>query len=130
MIQVIENDSGLHLASIVDCTTYKGFITEEDEPLQISVQQFTIGQMIDYHSHRDIAKYTNKTIEAWVVLSGEIEVIISDGEGFDRRIVVGANNIVIRFAGFHSLKTKTEDYIMVEFRNGPYLGKNMEIVSI
>lgn len=127
MITKITNDGGLHLVSIVNCIEHQGFVTAENEPLQVSVNHFKLGSFIDLHSHIDIDKCTDKTIEAWVVLNGEIKIIISDGAGFDRSMVVGPNNIVIRFAGFHALEAQTNDCIVLEFRNGPYLGRNAEI---
>ena len=53
--------------------------------------------------------------------------MISDGAGFNKDVLVGANSIVIRFAGFHALEAQTDNCIVVEFRNGPYLGRNAEI---
>ena len=127
MIQVIENEFGLHLASIVDCEKHLGFLTSEEEPLQIAVHDFKTGQTIDSHSHNNIKKTTDRTVEAWLLLSGKMEITIADGEGFETRVIVGSNTIIIRFAGFHALEAKSEDCLMVEFRNGPYLGKEIEI---
>ena len=127
MIKVIENEVGLHLASVCNCNEQAGFLTSAEDPLQIAVHNFKTGQAIDLHSHNNIKKTTDSTIEAWFVLRGKMEITLADGEDFETRLMVGSNTLVIRYAGFHALEARSEDCLVLEFRNGPYLGKEIEI---
>lgn len=106
-------------------------LTPENQILQASIINFGRNTKVVAHSHLNTERHTFGTQEAWVVLKGKAEVLFYD---LDKKLInsklISRGQVIILFNGGHALKTKSRSFIMVEIKNGPYLGKDYDAVHI
>jgi cupin fold WbuC family metalloprotein len=106
-------------------------LTPENQILQASIINFGRNTKVVAHSHLNTERNTFGTQEAWVVLKGKAEVLFYD---LDKKLInsklISKGQVIILFDGGHALKTKSRSFVMVEIKNGPYLGKDYDAVHI
>lgn len=129
-MEVVYSANGDTLAKVGDIASDLGFLTQESDPLQLAVFKFPEGRSVDPHEHIPTEKLTNSTMELWYVLSGRFEVVFMASATDKHRgakFVLSGGQFAVTYAGFHSIRAVSEDAILMEVRNGPYLGKDAEI---
>lgn len=107
------------------------FLTDEEEPLQVGVMNITKNTGTDLHKHKKIRKEVCSTLESWLVLDGRVSVeVLDDKQNFIAKIVLTTGDLMLTYGGFHSLTSMDSCSKVLETRNGPYLGRENEIVSL
>lgn len=98
------------------------FVTPPDLPQQAGFVVYGAGQEVPRHSHPPVERRIVGTSEVLVVRRGRCELEIYD----ERRELVAKRNIaagdiVVLVGGGHCLRM-LEDTILLEFKQGPYMG--------
>jgi cupin fold WbuC family metalloprotein len=125
-------EPGRVLHVIVDAATpFDGRIdlSTPNEPIQVSAIAIPPGKKVNPHIHnpRSQEGVTGAPItqECWIVLRGQIEVSLFD---LDRKPLrqqsLSQGSILVTFYGGHSLEGAAEGAVIVECKNGPYLGRD------
>lgn len=98
----------------------------EKEYLQASISKLKKDFKIKAHKHKSFERKIYKTQEAWFLYEGKI---IAEFFDIDNQKVAERNfskgDLVTIFNGGHSFKT-TENSIFLEFKNGPYFGREID----
>jgi len=98
----------------------------EKEYLQASISRLKKDFKIKAHKHKSFERKIYKTQEAWFLYEGKIVAEFFDIDNqkvAERNFVKG--DLVTVFNGGHSFKT-TENSIFLEFKNGPYFGREVD----
>ena len=102
-------------------------ITSTEKYLQVSFLKLKKGRFVNPHLHLKNQKKTNLSSEAWIVISGSIEVTFFDiDKSKVYKSILKKGDISILFNGGHSLKSLSKDTKIFEIKNGPYLGVSKE----
>jgi mannose-6-phosphate isomerase-like protein (cupin superfamily) len=117
----------MYLANQSDLTRLN--FSEDSEYLQGAFLQ--IPQNYDFRAHEHLERnrsFTNlRAQEAWVVISGEVEVDYFSEDGtFMESVVLKAGDVTITFRGGHAYRTKESSAIVYEFKSGPYEGQDID----
>ena len=104
----------------------------DSEILQLSSQSIEAGKVFEPHIHIakaiDIQEITAQ--EAWVVLSGKVEVTYFDEDGAKlTKQILESGDTSVTLAGGHGYRI-LEDSRVLEFKTGPYLGQAQDKVFI
>ncbi len=102
------------------------FVTGADLNLQVGFIKYPAGGEIRPHRHRPPGRQIDRTCEVLVVRSGATEAFIYDEEGrLAARRVLKAGDLVLLAAGGHGFRMLA-DTVLLEVKQGPYLGKETE----
>ena len=106
-------------------------LTDANAILQIAFVNLTSSDLVTAHSHLKIARNTIGTHEVWIVLKGKAIVYFYDLDGsLITTAKIAKGDVVILIEGGHSLQSKSRRFSMIEVKNGPYLGRLYDSISI
>jgi hypothetical protein len=112
----------------LECGERRVDLTPPEQFLQACVLPLELGREIAPHIHapREAAQAVRTiTQEGWIVLRGRIRVRVFDlDRTFVQELRLGAGELIVTFYGGHSLTCEEQGTLMVEFKNGPYLGRD------
>jgi quercetin dioxygenase-like cupin family protein len=97
------------------------FVTPPEASLQVGVLAHTEGTTIPRHAHREVERNITGTQEVLIVRSGSCEVDVFDGEELIATPRLTPGDVIVLLAGGHGLRM-LEDTVLVEVKQGPYLG--------
>ena len=106
-------------------------LTPSDALLQISAINFTKSQQVKNHRHLPLHRETVGTSEIWLVTKGKFLATVFDTD--DSKLgefTVGTGELVVFFGGGHSLIAKSNNARILEIKNGPYKGADLDKVYI
>ena len=106
-------------------------LTQSDALLQISAINFTKYQEAKSHKHLPLLRETVGTSEIWLVTKGKFLATVFDTD--DSKLgefVIGMGELVVFFSGGHSLIAKSSNARILEIKNGPYKGADLDKVYI
>ena len=114
------------LALIVRANFYperSQFLTKDDDILQLGYIVYGAGKFIVPHIHKNVKRNIVGTPEVLIVKRGKMKTTFYD----DKRKAIGeetlsTGDIIILFKGGHGFEM-IEDTILVEVKQGPYLGE-------
>ena len=103
-------------------------LTPPEQWLQVSVIPLKTGAKVQAHIHQERQAETPRasiTQESWLVVKGAIGVCLYD---MDRTLIQEAlldeGGMLITFNGGHSMEALGEDTVVMETKNGPYVGRD------
>lgn len=108
-------------------------ISPPDQFLQVSIIPFSSGKKISPHIHEERQVSSSGaaiTQESWVVLRGRIRIRLFDLDRtflHEDELLPGC--LLVTYNGGHSLECLEKDTVMLEFKNGPYLGRDFQTFS-
>lgn len=110
-----------------EITTNRVDICEETKFLQISTKRLEKDTRFMPHKHLNIARNSDLTHEAWIVLSGSIEAVFYDLDDsiIETTVLKHGDCAVVYHAG-HSFTVLEADTILYEVKNGPYYGREKD----
>ena len=124
MIEHIKNGSQL-LAVVVPAdytTTTVEFVTDPANSQQLGVLFHKGGDTIAPHAHRSQERIIYDTQETLIIRKGKVRVnFYSDQQDFLQARVLASGDIVLLISGGHGFEM-IEDTLMVEIKQGPYIG--------
>ena len=123
---------GVLLHCIVNSAKHVGKrldVSSEQEFLQTSIIPLQAGKSVAPHIHLPRTSVAGLTItqECWVVVRGAIKVRLFDLDHTllaERELLAGF--LLTSFRGGHALECLEDDTIILEFKNGPYLGPDYQ----
>jgi dTDP-4-dehydrorhamnose 3,5-epimerase-like enzyme len=75
------------------------------------------------HKHKELIRETNRTQEAWVILSGKIRAKFYDlDDSLILETVLMEGDCAIVFRAGHGFEVLEDNTILYEFKTGPYYG--------
>lgn len=104
-------------------------LSDPEHLLQVSVMELSPARNVPPHIHALREKETKPeqgvTQECWIVLRGGVRIALFD---LDQRPLgqqsLRGGHILVTFFGGHSLESESGGALMIECKNGPYLGRD------
>jgi hypothetical protein len=106
-------------------------LTQNDALLQVSAINFARFQEVKKHKHLPLHRETVGTSEIWLVTKGKFLITVFDTD--DSKLgefKIGKGELVVFFGGGHSLTAKSNGARILEIKNGPYKGADLDKVYI
>ncbi|MDD5699620.1 MAG: WbuC family cupin fold metalloprotein [Candidatus Nanoarchaeia archaeon] len=114
-----------------DITFQRQDLSPAEEYLQVACFAMNKGKTSKPHKHIKQIRTTDITQESWLVLRGEVKIILYD---FDDKIIhesiLKSGDCLVTFRGGHEFIVLEEDTVIYEFKTGPYQGREKDNVSI
>lgn len=102
------------------------FLTQPHEDVQLGVLKHPSGKEIVPHVHNPMKRTVEGTTEVLLVLRGRMSVAFYSSTDWEIQTYhVEAGDVVMLLGGGHGF-TVLEDVEVLELRQGPYLGKDVE----
>ena len=125
----IEPSRLLHVIYRLSSVSKRSDLLKIDNLLQVSVVRKNIGDdpLAHVHKSKKIVNEIQVIQESWFVYKGKIEVLHFDLD----KTLIGKHILVegdlnITLLGGHSFRTLADDTVILEHKNGPYLGQHAD----
>lgn len=103
------------------------FFSKDDEFIQVGSWKYGKGKELLAHIHNEVERKINRTQEVIYVVKGKIEASIYDLEGnLMKKIEVSTGDFLILLNSGHGYKILEDDTQILEIKNGPYLGPEID----
>lgn len=128
MKEIIVNDKVL-ARYIVEADINEGlnFFSNDEEYIQVGAWNYDKGKDLLAHIHNEVDRTVGRTNEVLYVIKGSIEASIYDlEEKLVETLIVEAGDILVLLEcghGYHILEDNTK---VLEVKNGPYLGAEVD----
>jgi len=133
MLEEIKSSNGLTIAIVVKKGYKKegvNFVTKSEYPLQLAISSYKAGYKIKNHLHQNREITVNKVQEVVYLKSGEALVsLFGEDKQLVRTLKLSAGDLVFFANGGHGFKM-SKDTVIIEVKQGPYFGKNLDKVII
>ena len=132
MDEIVEISDGTNLlARYIPIKQYKktglSFFSEDSEFIQFGIWNYGAGKILATHIHNPIKRTVNLTQEALFIQKGKIKAIICNLTGVKvREIIVSQGEVIILLRGAHGYEILEDNTQVLEFKNGPYLGAEID----
>ena len=106
-------------------------VTSIEEILQASILSLPKNNPVQPHRHNLVRRETFGTQEIWIVKKGRGVASfydLNDDYLCSRKIIKG--DMILNFRGGHGLKSLSRKMILIEIKNGPYMGSEIDKISI
>ena len=128
-LEEIKSNNGKIIAIVVEKDFNKdgiNFISKEDFPLQLGVNNYRKGSIIKPHFHIEKEITINKIQEVIHIESGRIIVNLYDLNGKKiKSVELSTGDTIFLVDGGHGFEI-LEDTKIIEVKQGPYLGKDKD----
>ena len=119
----------LHVIYSLSSVSKRSDLLEKDNSLQVSVVRKNIGDDPLAHAHKS-KEFVNEIQviqESWFVYKGKIEVLHFDlDKSLLGKHILVEGDLNITLLGGHSFRTLADDTVILEHKNGPYLGQHAD----
>jgi hypothetical protein len=100
--------------------------------LQVSVLKLPAAKKVNPHIHQpraaDPSASGGITQECWIILGGEIKIRLFDlDQTLLHQQALSRGHMLVTFYGGHALECGTDGAMMIECKNGPYLGRDYTV---
>jgi hypothetical protein len=107
-------------------------LCEGAEWLQVSVLNLPAAKKVNPHIHHPRAQPppggAGITQECWIILRGEIKVRLFDlDQTLLHQQILPAGHMLVTFYGGHALECEAAGALMIECKNGPYVGRDYTV---
>ena len=131
--EVFFND--IHVATHVkpkNSHTGLNFVTDDEKFLQLGIWNYKKGHELPAHYHNEFERKSFKTNEFVYVVSGKLKCDLFTEEGVFIDTLIAKENEGIIQHNFTHLYTILEDSIILESKNGPFLGveKDKTVIDV
>jgi len=129
--EIWSND--IHIATIVRPNlTDDGlsFFTSDENFIQVGIWNYEKGKVLPTHYHNTFSREATKTNESIYVIKGKLKcnLYLESGEIISSHII-NEGEMIIQFNGAHEYIIE-ENCIVVENKNGPYFGPEVDRTRI
>ena len=135
-MKIIQSPSGKVLAKHIgedDIKDGLGFFSDDSDFIQVGTWRYEAGKDLLAHQHNLVARTVECTQEVLVIQKGLIQASIFDENEAHTLLdsfVVKQGEILILLHGAHGYKILEDGTQVVEIKNGPYLGAEVDRVRI
>jgi len=122
---------GIVLARLIteaDAKEGLNFFSEDSDYIQVGMwKNYELGKELGAHIHNAVAKTANRTHEILFIIRGCIEASIYDLNGnYVDKLTVQQGEILVLLECGHGYTIKAEGTTVLEVKNGPYLGADID----
>jgi len=110
-----------------DISSGLSFFSEDDEFVQVGCWKYDSNQILPPHIHNKVERIINRTCEVLYIIQGKIKAKIYDLEGsLVEELVVQSGEILILLESGHGYEILEDGTKVLEVKNGPYLGAEID----
>ncbi len=103
------------------------FFSRETDFVQVGSWGYDAGKDLHRHIHNDVAREVGRTQEVLVVLAGAIQAELYDAEERPvETLAVRSGEVLILLAGGHGYRVLEDGTKVIEIKNGPYPGAEVD----
>ena len=103
------------------------FFSNDREYIQVGSWKYNSGKKLDKHIHNRIQRTIDRTNEVLYIVKGEIKANIYDLKGtYINSIVIREGEILILMECGHGYEILEDNTQVIEVKNGPYLGPDID----
>lgn len=103
------------------------FFSQDDDFMQVGVWGYEAGTNLKAHIHNQVKREVSWTQEALFVRSGKLRAnIFNTKEEKVAEIDIGAGDIIILLRGGHGYNVLENGTQVLEIKNGPYVGADID----
>jgi hypothetical protein len=103
------------------------FFSEDEDFIQVGVWGYGAGKELKAHIHNEVKRKVFWTQEVLFVRSGKLRANIFDtDEKKVAELEVGVGDVIILLRGGHGYEILEENTKVLEIKNGPYVGADMD----
>lgn len=103
------------------------FFSQDNEFIQVGSWNYNKDKVLLKHIHNEVERKVFRTQEVLYIVSGKIEAEIYDlNEKFIEKIEVSEGEILILLNSGHGYKILEDNTKVIEIKNGPYLGAEVD----
>lgn len=103
------------------------FFSEDADFVQVGGWRYEGGKKLLVHTHNIVERKINRTQEFIFVVKGAIKAFIYDEDAnLIEDLVLNTNEGLILFAGGHGYEIMENDTAVIEVKNGPYVGAELD----
>ena len=104
------------------------FFSKDSDFLQVGIWgNYESGKILNNHIHNIVDRKINRTHEVLYVIEGCIEASIYDlNKNFVETITVSKGEILVLMDCGHGYKVTSDNTYVLEIKNGPYLGADID----
>jgi hypothetical protein len=118
------------LARYISADSWKdglSFFSKDEEFIQLGTWKYNKGKDLLAHIHNVVNRKINRTQEVVFVVNGSIEAKIFSLDGILREtLVVGKADCLVLLNCGHGYKILEDDTQVLEVKNGPYFGAEID----
>ena len=125
-----ENNLVASIINLNDVEEGLSFFTHDEANIQFGTWNYKKGKELEPHFHNKFDRNATITQEAVFVLKGKVQCDLYNKKGqFISSHVLENNDLMIQFNEVHKYIMQ-EDSIVLEFKNGPYFGPEIDRTRI
>lgn len=103
------------------------FYSKDDEFIQVGAWNYNEGKRLLGHIHNEVDRTINRTNEVLYVIKGSLEARIYDlSEVLLETFVVEQGDVLVLLDCGHGYTILSNDTKIIEIKNGPYLGADID----
>ncbi|MCP4179889.1 MAG: hypothetical protein GY756_19175 [bacterium] len=128
-VKIIEKDGKILAKHIPDLDWKDGlaFYSDDNDYIQVGSWVYDEGKELARHIHNEVERKVIRTQEVLYIRKGKIEATIFDLDGnFVDSFEASAGDTVILLESGHGYKILEDGTQVLEVKNGPYLGADVD----
>ncbi len=103
------------------------FFSKDEEFIQVGTWGYELDKTLKAHSHNEVVRQVPKTQEVLFVKQGKLSAkIYGKDDDFVAEVEVLAGDLIIMLEGGHSYKILEDNTQVLEIKNGPYVGAELD----
>jgi hypothetical protein len=103
------------------------FYSNDEEFLQVGTWRYNSGQQLRAHTHNIVSREVNRTHEVVVVLQGTMAArLFDEQQNYLETVTVQKGELLILMNGGHDYTILEDDTRILEIKNGPFLGRDID----
>jgi hypothetical protein len=103
------------------------FITQDSDFIQVGTWFYENDKSLDRHYHNTAERITSKTCECIFIVSGKLQTsVYSPSKELVETIDLEEGDLMVFLDGGHSYITKSDNTKVLEVKNGPFLGVDID----
>ncbi|GAC1377238.1 MAG: hypothetical protein NVS3B3_18480 [Aquirhabdus sp.] len=129
VVEIKEGDVVLarHIPATAAWNEGLSFFSQDNEYIQVGVWGYSSGKELKAHIHNEVTREVLWTQEVIFVRTGKIRANIYDtAETKVAELIVGAGDIIILLRGGHGYDIMEDGTQVLEVKNGPYVGPDLD----
>lgn len=103
------------------------FLCENEDFIQVGTWRYKKGKRLLNHTHNFVNREANRTQEYVYVVKGSLKAFVCDEhEQLLEEVILNPNEGLVFFAGGHGYEILQDETVVIEVKNGPYLGAEVD----
>jgi len=103
------------------------FFSEDNDFVQVGAWRYDKGKQLLAHIHNFVRREIDRTQEFIFVVKGSIKAsIYDDNENPVKDLILNSNEGLILLSGGHGYEIMENDTVVIEVKNGPYIGAELD----